>query len=129
MMEPQDATVKAWVAGLRARSPHTARSYQEAVERFLAHVGKPVEKLTVQDALAYVGKLSHSGLARASVAHHISAVRSFLRHCQGVGLMAQTPLDALRRPRVAITSMNRYPPRRKSCWRGPARWGLPPTPP
>jgi integrase/recombinase XerD len=96
------------MASLQARSPHTARSYRQAVERFLAHVDKPVEKLTVQDALAYVGKLSQDALSRASVAHHISAVRSFLRHCQGLGLIRQTPLDALKRPRVAITSMNRY---------------------
>lgn len=108
MMEARDPTLRAWVAGLRARSPHTARSYQEAVERFLEAVGKPVRELSVQDALTYVGKLSTSGLSRASVAHHISAVRSFLRHCQGLGIISQTPLDALRRPRVAITSMNRY---------------------
>ncbi len=57
MIEPRDATVRAWVSGLRARSPNTARSYQEAVERFLARVGRPVEQLTVQDALAYVGDL------------------------------------------------------------------------
>lgn len=74
MMEPRDATVRAWVAGPRARSHHTARSYQEAVERFLAAVGKPVEEVSVQDALAYAGELSQSGLSRASVAHHISAV-------------------------------------------------------
>lgn len=108
MMEARDPTLRVWVAGLRARSPHTARSYQEAVERFLESGGKPVKQLSVQDALAYVGELSQSGLARASVAHHISAVRSFLRHCQGLGIISQTPLDALRRPRVAITSMNRY---------------------
>jgi integrase/recombinase XerD len=108
MQEPRDSTVKAWVAGLRASSSHTARSYQEAVERFLEAVGKPVEELSVQGALGYVGELSASGLSRASVAHHISAVRSFLRHCQGLGIIPTSPLDALRRPRVAITSMNRY---------------------
>ena len=107
-MEPRDRTVRAWAAGLRARSHHTARSYQEAVERFLAAVGKPVEEVSVQDALAYAGELSQSGLSRASVAHHISAVRSFLRHCQGLGIMPTSPLDALRRPTVAITSMSRY---------------------
>ena len=53
MMEPRDPTVGAWVAALRARSPHTARSYQEAVERFLSRVEKRVEELGVQDALAY----------------------------------------------------------------------------
>ena len=38
MMESKDVAVRAWVAGLRSRSLHTARSYQEAVERFLAAV-------------------------------------------------------------------------------------------
>jgi len=108
MMESKDVAVRAWVAGLRTRSAHTARSYQEAVERFLAAVAKPVEQLSVGDALGYVGELAASGLARASVAHHTSAVRSFLRHCQGLGIIPTSPLDALRRPRVAITSMNRY---------------------
>jgi integrase/recombinase XerD len=108
MIEPRDANVRAWVAGLRAGSPHTARSYQDAVERFLAYVGKPVEEVTVRDAMAYIGTLADNGLARASVAHHISAVRSFLRHCQALGILPQSPLDALKRPRVAITSMNRY---------------------
>jgi integrase/recombinase XerD len=100
--------VNAWVGGLKARSPHTARSYREAVGRFLSETGKAVDQLTVTDALAYVGKLSESGLSRASIAHHISAVRSFLRHCQGLSLIPQTPLDALKRPTVAITSMGRY---------------------
>lgn len=108
MIEPRDATVRTWVAGLRAGSPHTARSYQDAVERFLVYVAKPVEEVTVQDAMAYIGTLADSRLARASVAHHISAVRSFLRHCQALGIVPQSPLDALRRPRVSITSMNRY---------------------
>ncbi len=107
MMESRDPVVAVWVASLRGRSPHTARSYQEAAERFLAAVGKPVKKVGVQDAMRYVGELSDSGLSRASVAHHISAVRSFLKHCQELDLIPQTPLDALRRPRVAITSMNR----------------------
>ena len=98
----------AWVAGLNGRSAHTARSYRGAVERFLSAVGKPVRRVTVEDAMSYTGELGKSGLSRASVAHHISAVRSFLRHCQDMGVVPQTPLDALRRPSVAVTSMNRY---------------------
>jgi site-specific recombinase XerD len=76
------------------------------VGRFLEETGKPVSRITVADAANYLGSLS--GLSAASRAHHISAVRSFLKYCQGQGIIPQTPLDALRRPRVAITSMNRY---------------------
>ena len=108
MIEPKDAIARTWVQGLRARSTKTAIAYADAVNRFLEYVAKPVTEITVQDALAYVGSLADSGLARASVAHHISAIRSFLRHCQGLGLIPSTPLDALKRPRVVITSMNRY---------------------
>ena len=108
MRQPSDPVLAAWAGSLRARSEHTARSYGAAAERFLGQVGKPVDQLTVTDALVYVGELSGSGLSRGSVATYISGVRSFLRHCQQIGLLPQTPLDVLRRPRVAITSLNRY---------------------
>jgi len=106
VMELKDAAARAFVESLRLRSEHTARSYAQAVGRFLEETGKPVSRITVADAANYLGSLS--GLSAASRAHHISAVRSFLKYCQGQGIIPQTPLDALRRPRVAITSMNRY---------------------
>jgi len=106
MMELQDTTARAFVDSLRSRSENTARSYSHAIGTFLLAAGKPVSEITVPDALLYVGSLSH--LSVASRAHHISAVRSFLKFCQSQGIIPQTPLDALRRPRVAITSMNRY---------------------
>ncbi len=108
MIELRDAIARAWVHGLKARSAKTATAYADAVGRFLRFVAKPVDEITVQDALAYVGSLTNGSLAPASVAHHISAIRSFLRHCQGLGIIPATPLDALKRPRVTITSMNRY---------------------
>ena len=106
VMELKHAAARAFVESLRLRSEHTARSYAQAVGRFLEETGKPVSRITVADAANYLGSLS--GLSAASRAHHISAVRSFLKYCQGQGIIPQTPLDALRRPRVAITSMNRY---------------------
>jgi len=106
VMELTDATARAFVEALRPRSEHTARSYAHAVGGFLAETGKPVDQLTVPDAAAYLGSLS--GLAAASRAHHISAIRSFLKYCQAQGIIPYTPLDALKRPRVALTSMTRY---------------------
>jgi integrase/recombinase XerD len=97
-----------WVSGLRARSPHTARAYRRAVKSFLAAVGKPIEEITVAEAEDYVNTLTASGLSRATVAHQVSAIRSFIRYCQGQGLIPQSPLDALKRPSVSITSANRY---------------------
>ncbi|KPJ72873.1 MAG: hypothetical protein AMS14_06975 [Planctomycetes bacterium DG_20] len=106
VMELKDPTARAFVESLRLRSEHTARSYAQALGRFLEETGKPVSRITVGDAANYLGSLS--GLSAASRAHHISAVRSFLKYCQGQGIIPRTPLDALKRPRVALTSMTRY---------------------
>lgn len=95
-----------WVQSLASRSKHTARSYHECVGRFLDAVGsEPIEPQTVG---RYLADLDQAGLAPASRAHHVSAVRSFLRFAQRQGAVDTGPLDLLVRPRVAITSMNRY---------------------
>jgi len=106
MTDRDDGYADTFVQSLRARSGHTARSYGHCIGRFLALVGKPLDQVTVADAAAYLASLN--GLSPASRAHHISAVRSFLRFLQGQGVIPTTPLDVLRRPRVAVTSMSRY---------------------
>jgi len=92
-----------WASGLRSRSPHTARSYHHAVRRFLDRLG---EKLIEEDVAEYLDSLGD--LAPASRAHHISAVRSFLKFAQGQGAIDRSPVDLLVRPRVTVTSLQRY---------------------
>src|SRR5438876_4583734 len=106
LIELQDGYSKAFVQSLSVRSEHTARSYAFCIDRFLRAVDKPVADVTIKDAARYLATLD--GLSPASKAHHISAVRSFLRFLQSQGVIPTTPLDLLRRPRVAITSMTRY---------------------
>jgi len=106
MTDRDDGYAAAFIESLRVRSGHTARSYAYCIRRFLGLVGKQLDQVTVADAAGYLGSLD--GLSPASRAHHISAVRSFLRFLQGQGVIPTTPLDILRRPRVAITSMTRY---------------------
>ena len=106
MTDRDDGYADTFVQSLRARSGHTSRSYGHCIRRFLTTAGKPLDQLTVADAAGYLGSLD--GLSPASRAHHISAVRSFLRFLQSQGVIPTTPLDILRRPRVAITSMTRY---------------------
>src|SRR5574341_283645 len=101
-----DGYAAAFVESLRTRSQHTARSYGYCIDRFLRAVWKPVAEVTVADSARYLATLE--GLSPASKAHHISAIRSFLRFLQGQGVIPTTPLDMLRRPGVAITSMTRY---------------------
>lgn len=103
-----DKLLNTWTATLAGQSEHTARAYRYAVGQFLDAVGKPVAEVTVADAAGYLAELGGSGLARSSVALHVSAVRSFLRWCQGMGVLPRSPLDVLRRPRVSVTSLNRY---------------------
>src|SRR6266516_7975549 len=106
MKNIDDPYAVAFLEGLRARSVHTSESYGYCIARFLDIVAKPVNEIDVTDAARYLRILD--GLSPASRAHHISAVRSFLRFLQGQGVIPTTPLDVLRRPRVAITSMTRY---------------------
>lgn len=96
VMEPKQPTASAFVESLRPRSDHTARSYAQAVGRFLEGMGKPVSRITVADATNYLGSLS--GLSAASRAHHISALRSFLKYCPGTG---HHPADAPGRSEAA----------------------------
>jgi len=105
---PDWDVAKVWISGLRARSRKTASAYGDAVNGFLQFVGKPLADVSSEDALEYVSHLNKAGHSGASIAQHISAVRSFLRHCQGLGIVAQTPLDALKGPRVPTNGVNRY---------------------
>lgn len=77
VMEPTQPAASAFAESLRPRSDHTARSYAQAVGRFLEGMGKPVSRITVAGATNYLGSLS--GLSAVSRAHHISALRSFLQ--------------------------------------------------
>lgn len=92
-----------WSASLRSRSTNTARSYHHCVSRFLEEVDG---ELTEEDVAGYLDSLQE--LAPASRAHHVSAVRSFLKFAQGQGAIERSPVDLLVRPRVTVTSLNRY---------------------
>jgi len=105
-----EPAVETWLAGVESKSRYTAANYRQALERFMAVVQKPVSELTADDAARFVADLNRSPLSPGSRAAYVSAVRSFLRHCQDEGLLAKSPLHVLKRPKVDITSMNRYLP-------------------
>lgn len=94
-----------WLATLRMRSAHTARSYKHAVDGFLAALPDGGE-LSTELVGPYLDSLG--ALAPASRAHHVSAVKSFLRFAQRQGAIAESLLDMLVRPRVTVMSFNRY---------------------
>ena len=105
MRDPKalERLLEPWTAGLRSRSPHTARTYRDCVARFLTLAKAGITPAAVGEYLA-----SLEGLSPASRAHHISAVRSFIRYAKAQGVIGRDPSELLVRPQVAITSMNRY---------------------
>jgi integrase/recombinase XerC len=89
----------------RRRSVHTVRAYQATAERLIAflqgHWGGEVTpaalaKITAADLRAFLAYRRNDGLANASAARELSAVRGFLKFAAGEG--AQLP--RLRGPRV-----------------------------
>ena len=72
---------------MESRSPNTARSYRYAVERFLEHLEGG--EFTNDTVATYLRSLSD--LAPSSRAHHISAVRSFLKWARYQGILDERP--------------------------------------
>src|SRR5207253_10972587 len=75
---------------------------------FLTGLDKPIEDTNVRDAVAYAAHVSGRRLSSSSIAQQVSALRSFLKHCQAQELMEYKPLDALKRPKVEQSLMGRY---------------------
>lgn len=84
---------EAWVSSLKASGHKTTGAYRDAVNDLLKFLGKPIADSTLDDVLEYVGHLGASRRSRNTVALHIAAVRSFVQHCQGLGLLAETARD------------------------------------
>ncbi len=82
-----------WVSSLKANGHKTTAAYRDAVNDLLKFLDKPVADSTLEDVLGYVGHLTASRRSRNTVALHIAAVRSFVQHCQGLGLLAETARD------------------------------------
>jgi integrase/recombinase XerD len=91
-----------WLEAEGSRSTNTARAYRRAVEDFLALVGE--EAVDPESVRHYMAGLKSSHLADSSRAARISAVRSFLRFAQGRDVIAESPVDLLKRPTVEVTS-------------------------
>jgi integrase/recombinase XerD len=103
-----DQVLSEWCATLRVASRHTARTYEQSVRRFLRASGKPLKRLGPRDASRYAPALAEEGLSRATIAHHVSAVRSFIRYGQDLGAIRPGVLPLLKRPRVPETHLNRF---------------------
>jgi integrase/recombinase XerC len=110
------ASLKAQLAGFldflalnRALSPHTVRAYDSDLSQFLAHVAAGSgrrradlgpEDVTLASLRGFLAELHARGVARASVARKISAVRTFARYLRREGLIEGDPTTLVTAPRL-----------------------------
>jgi integrase/recombinase XerC len=110
------ASLKAQLAGFleflalnRVVSPHTVRAYESDITQFLAHVaagsGRKRSELgpddvTLASLRGFLAELHARGIARASVARKISAVRTFARYLRREGLLDSDPTTLVTAPRI-----------------------------
>lgn len=89
---------------IRQVSPHTLRAYARDLDQLLHNlreddrVPPPRQVRTVRLRL-HLGRLADAGLGPASLARHLSTMRSFFRWMEQRGLLDQNPASTLRGPR------------------------------
>ena len=93
----------------RAVSPHTVRAYESDLSQFLSHVAAGSgrrradlgpDDVTLASLRGFLAELHARGIARASVARKISAVRTFARYLRREGLLDGDPTALVTAPRM-----------------------------
>jgi len=98
------AVLRMWLARAYARSHSdaTLRAYTAAVQRFQRHIGdRDLLSVTQREALWYAQALGESGLAPASQARDLAALRSLFTFAEDLGVVAKSPWRIVRGPKVA----------------------------
>ncbi len=92
-----------WLAVEQGRAPATLAAYRRDLRAYAAWLAErhlPVRDVTEPDVIGWIGELRARGLAPASVARSMVAVRSLHRFLAAEGLVAEDPTAAVDRPRV-----------------------------
>jgi integrase/recombinase XerD len=106
--ELRDDDVEAFLALLAARrAPRTVDAYRRDLAGFAVSLGRPVASATAEDVERYLAELRAAGLAGATIARRVAALRSFFRHLTLLGTRTDNPAAELdlprRRPRLPRT--------------------------
>jgi integrase/recombinase XerC len=109
-VKPQPALLAeeflAMLAHERAASPHTLRAYQREIENFATYLveqrGADVQMQTIDhlQIRAYLGELYERGLAKASVARSLAAVRSWFHWMARAGHVTSNPAALVATPKL-----------------------------
>jgi integrase/recombinase XerD len=92
-----------WLAVERGRSRNTLKAYRHDLSAYVTWLAArfvPLEDVTEADVAAYVGHLRADGLAPASVARALAAVRNLHRFLAEEGRTANDPAVEVAAPRV-----------------------------
>src|ERR1700686_1194696 len=94
------------LAAERGAGANTLAAYGRDLADFSAHLGamgRPVATATTDDVRAYLGQLSQRGLAAASVARRLSAIRQLYRFLYAEGRRPDDPAAILEGPKRGRT--------------------------
>jgi Phage integrase, N-terminal SAM-like domain len=97
-LSADDATARLIAQWLHGRSLNTEDAYHRDVARFLAFASAPLDRVTLSDLQAWADQLDRDGLATASRARALSAIKSLLAFGHRLGLLPVNVGAALRSP-------------------------------
>jgi integrase/recombinase XerD len=98
--DPPDPEVEGFLALLAARrAPRTVDAYRRDLAALGGWLGKAVGTATTGDLERYLAELRAQGLAAATIARRIAALRAFFRHQALLGLRDDNPAAELDLPR------------------------------
>lgn len=107
----RERSVQAWLdsyleylTSVRQASPHTVKGYTEDLVQFMRFAEERQRagwlEITAFDIRRYLAELMDSGMARASVARKLSALRAFFAFLQARRLREDDPTVGLRAPKL-----------------------------
>lgn len=97
-MQPYVQAFLDFLKAERNASVHTIKAYSRDLSEFAATLGAGVDihAVTSREARAWLGAHIKKGVARATVARKLAALRSFFRFLVREGLVAKNPVGTLR---------------------------------
>ena len=86
----------AYLKGECHLAPNTISAYGRDMKRFTAWLeGRSLGKLKIQDLSAFISTLQERGLAPASVARNVVAIRTFFKFLQLEGIVRENPAELI----------------------------------